>query len=284
MNFFKNCSRHVEVVHNENLSIVVFPKPPPHNEISEAFKANFLEQVDRTSVNSKLKGLQDAEIKNRQSDYPYGFLLFFSIIGLTVVDFILYINTIVPFTQNFNFHLFYRIYGVSTVEEALASTFLSLILLFSLIFFVLEMKGAEYLRLAFEKIVSNPKLNCFQKFVEEVYLCFTNLSYFHYLWIFIFGILACFCPFFDSIILIMELYRRSETFSSIIKAIVSSIDQLMVVLLLTLVCTYILTSILYYYNGVDNYPTECSTLYYCFVFSLDNGFRADAGLVGYTDD
>ena len=55
-------------------------------------------------------------------------------------------------------------------------------------------------------------------------------------------------------------------------------------MLLTLVCTYILTSIIYYYAASAQFPAECATLYYCLVFSLDNGFRADAGLVGYTDD
>lgn len=32
-----------------------------------------------------------------------------------------------------------------------------------------------------------------------------------------------------------------------------------------------------------SFSSECSTLYNCFVFSLDLGFRTDSGVAGYTD-
>ena len=43
---------------HQNLCIVVFPRIP--DEISEAYRIKFIEEVDRSSVNSKLRGLQDA--------------------------------------------------------------------------------------------------------------------------------------------------------------------------------------------------------------------------------
>lgn len=51
-----------------------------------------------------------------------------------------------------------------------------------------------------------------------------------------------------------------------------------------LVCTYVLTTFLYYYRASIDYSSECSTLYNCFVFSIDLGFRADAGIAGYNDN
>jgi hypothetical protein len=43
---------------HQNLTIVVFPKI--ETEISDAFKTEFLENADRTSINSKLRDLQNA--------------------------------------------------------------------------------------------------------------------------------------------------------------------------------------------------------------------------------
>jgi hypothetical protein len=61
-------------------------------------------------------------------------------------------------------------------------------------------------------------------------------------------------------------------------------DQLCVVLLINLILTYILASILYFYYGSrQDYIANCGTLYYCFVFALSIGFKADAGFVGLYD-
>ncbi len=60
-------------------------------------------------------------------------------------------------------------------------------------------------------------------------------------------------------------------------------DQLCVVLLINLILTYILASILYFYYGSGDYSANCGTLYYCFIFALSIGFKADAGFVGLYD-
>lgn len=99
----------------------------------------------------------------------------------------------------------------------------------------------------------------------------------------ILAILGIFNPFFDSLVLVLELFRRSETFFIILKAIKETMDQLCVVLLINLILTYILASILYFYYGSGNYYQNCSTLYYCFIFALSIGFKADAGFVGLYD-
>lgn len=60
-------------------------------------------------------------------------------------------------------------------------------------------------------------------------------------------------------------------------------DQLCVVLLINLILTYILASILYFYYGNRDYAPYCGSLYYCFIFALSIGFKADAGFVGIND-
>jgi len=60
-------------------------------------------------------------------------------------------------------------------------------------------------------------------------------------------------------------------------------DQLCVVLLINLILTYILASILYFYYGNKDYSVNCASLYYCFIFALSIGFKADAGFVGAYD-
>jgi len=49
------------------------------------------------------------------------------------------------------------------------------------------------------------------------------------------------------------------------------------------IATYILTSIIYYYYGEAVYPDACTNLYFCFMFSLDQGFKQDAGVVSETN-
>ena len=111
-----------------------------------------------------------------------------------------------------------------------------------------------------------------------------NLDYLHYFFVVLLAIFSIFNPLFDSLILVLELFRRSETFFIIFKAIKETMDQLCVVLLINLILTFILASILYFYYGsrVD-YSANCGTLYYCFVFALSIGFKADQGFVGLYD-
>ncbi len=82
----------------------------------------------------------------------------------------------------------------------------------------------------------------------------------------------------------MELFKRSETFYIIFKAIKETMDQLCVVLLINLILTLILASILYFYYGSrTDYGANCGTLYYCFIFAISIGFKTDQGFVGAYD-
>jgi hypothetical protein len=114
-------------------------------------------------------------------------------------------------------------------------------------------------------------------------LLLENLDYLHYFFTMLLAVLGIFNPFFDSLVLVLELFRRSETFFIILKAIKETMDQLCVVLLINTILTYILASILYFYYGSRDYSVNCGTLYYCFVFALSIGFKQDAGFVGLYD-
>jgi hypothetical protein len=44
------------------------------------------------------------------------------------------------------------------------------------------------------------------------------------------------------------------------------------------------TSFLYFYRASYDYPDQCATLYNCFVYALDIGFKQDAGISGAVDN
>lgn len=56
-------------------------------------------------------------------------------------------------------------------------------------------------------------------------------------------------------------------------------------MLITIIMSYILTSIIYYHYGQKKfYAAPCQNLYYCLIFSIDQGFKFDPGMVGNTVD
>lgn len=153
----------------------------------------------------------------------------------------------------------------------------------SFIFLIFEARGAIYFREHIKKLI-NSNLPTVKKGIEIVKFVLNNLTYMHYFVTLVLCILTIFNPFFDAILLLVELYRRSETFAAMVDAISSTLDQLVVVLLFTFICTYVLTTFFYFYRAENDYPAECTSLYHCFSFSLDIGFRSDSGLAGYADD
>ena len=58
----------------------------------------------------------------------------------------------------------------------------------------------------------------------------------------------------------------------------------MIILLFTFVSTFMVTSFLYFYRASYDYPDQCATLYNCFVYALDIGFKQDAGISGAVDN
>lgn len=79
--FFKTHTKTIEVVHSK-LFTVRFPEPP--TTISKAFQKEFLISTDRTSINSKLKDLQETEIQNRATDR--GIWLFYLVLIINILD------------------------------------------------------------------------------------------------------------------------------------------------------------------------------------------------------
>ena len=152
LDFFKENSRIVEVMH-QNLTIVVFPRI--ETEISEAFKSEFLETADRTSINSKLRDLQNAEIQNRQSDYPYGYIIFVLTLLLFLFDLVIYVPDTLPFVQNFTFYSIFLSYGTNVAVGQVRAAILFLIVVLSGLFLFLEIKGAIYMRQTVSEILDS---------------------------------------------------------------------------------------------------------------------------------
>jgi hypothetical protein len=99
MEFFKEHTKTIEVVHSR-LFTLRFPEPPI--TISKAFKKEFLERADRTSINSKLKDLQEADIKNR-SNQP-GLVLTILVILINIMDVVIFHDDQIAFVNNFQFY------------------------------------------------------------------------------------------------------------------------------------------------------------------------------------
>jgi hypothetical protein len=102
--------------------------------------------VDRTSKNSKLRDLQNVEIQNRQSDHPYGYLFFVTILIVAILDFVILKADVLPYVENFTFYSIFEGYQTKTDITAVKGIFLICALIMSVIFFGLEVKGAIYMQ------------------------------------------------------------------------------------------------------------------------------------------
>lgn len=280
MKFYEIHTKTIEVVHN-SLFTVRFPEPPVY--ISEAFKKEFLEGADRTSINSKLQDLQEADIKNR-SNQP-GYILTLLVLVMNILDIIIFHGDQIPFIQNFNFYS--RIAAYTATSDTATEEILEIIVQLtalgvSIAFYAIEIIGAVYLRGKIEEIVNNPKLTFWGKLKARIKLIMTNLNYSYYLLTTVLLLLGMFCPFFDTIVLIVEAFRQNETFFEIGKAIVESMGQLAVVLLILIISNYILVVFVYFrYNSA--YAPCSGTLYSCLSFGVDTALKTDFGIVGYND-
>jgi len=196
--FFREHSRVIEVLHHE-LSMVYFPKPTI--EISEAFRSEFLEKVDRTSINSKLRDLQNVEIQNRQSDFPYGYLFFLVVVTISILNFVLLTEEALVFFQDFSFYSVFNGYMTFVTVSNIKAVFVVMSLIMSVVFFVLEIYGAVYIKDAVRKIL-DAEATRWQKTVAIAKLMYNNLSYLYYMFAFIILLFGVFNPFFDAIILV----------------------------------------------------------------------------------
>jgi cellulose synthase/poly-beta-1,6-N-acetylglucosamine synthase-like glycosyltransferase len=139
-----------------------------------------------------------------------------------------------------------------------------------------------YIRRKIFSILYDSTKTYWEKFICWTKLFYDNLNYHYYLLISILLILGMSTPFFDTLVLVCELFKRNETFFEIGKAIIESLGQLLVVLLILLISNYILVIFIYYYYA-NNYTPCANTLYQCLSFGLDIALKQDYGVVGYND-
>lgn len=204
------------------------------------------------------------------------------IVTIAILDFVILTEVVLDFVKDFTFHSIFEGYADFVTMTTVKGLFIIAALIMAVIFFALEIKGAVYMKEAIAKLL-NSDFTVWQKTRVISKLTYDNLSYFYYLLAFVLLILGVFNPFFDAVILVAELFKRNQTFSIILKAITETLDQLLITLLVLVIATYILTSIIYFYYGPTVYSTICTNLYFCFMFSLDQGFKQDAGMVASTN-
>lgn len=106
-----------------------------------------------------------------------------------------------------------------------------------------------------------------KKFVAFFKLLYDNLSYLYYYLTTIVLFLSLFNPIFDSIILIIEMFKQLDMFLEIGKAIKESFLNLMVVVLIYILSVYTFVIVIYFVY-VDKYQPCTGTLYSCLCFGL----------------
>jgi len=105
-----------------------------------------LEKVDRTSINSKLRDLQNVEIQNRQSDYPYGYLFFLVIVTIVILDFVILTELVLDFVKDFTLYSVFQGYVEFVEITTIKAIFILAGLLMAAAFFALEIRGAVYMK------------------------------------------------------------------------------------------------------------------------------------------
>lgn len=158
--------------------------------------------------------------------------------------------------QNFTFYSIFLSYGSFGILEPTRAATLFIIVVLSAFFLYLEIRGAVYMQETIKGIIDSD-VKRIEKLKVILSLFVENLDYLHYFFTMMLAVLGIFNPLFDSLVLVLELFRRSETFFIILKAIKETMDQLCVVLLINLILTYILASILYFYYGSGDYKQNC---------------------------
>lgn len=98
-------------------------------------------------------------------------------------------------------------YSGSPIIYARAVCIFSIIIL-SFIFLLLEIRGAVYMQETIGGIIES-NVKTMEKVKAILSLFFDNLGYMHYSFLVVLAVLSIFNPIFDSIILILELFRRS---------------------------------------------------------------------------
>lgn len=153
----------------------------------------------------------------------------------------------------------------------------------SVTFFVFEIIGAVYIKRKMREIHNDPALTRWDGFKAHLILIFNNIGYYYYFFTSAILIIGMFSPFFDTILLIVELFKQNETFFEIGKAIKESMMQLLVVLLIFIISNYILLVLIYFIYSTE-YASCQGSLFSCLSFGLDIALKTDFGVIGVNDN
>ena len=170
--------------------------------------------ADRTSINSKLKDLQETEIQNRRNNI--GYILLILVLVLNLLDLITLDASAYQDFANFAFNFRGNDLLMHENPNMVAADIVTFIFVVasvctSLFLLVNEWTGAMYMIDETKKLFNRP-LSKTQRFTELMKLLYRNLSYLYYFLTTLVLFLGMFNPIFDSIILVIELFKQSESF------------------------------------------------------------------------
>lgn len=97
-----------------------------------------------------------------------------------------------------------------------------------------------------KSIANEPTYGFWMKTKVMLKLHYNNLDYYYYILMTLLLLFGLLNPFFDTIVLLVEFFKRNDTFAEIGRAIKESLLQLLVVLLIYFLANYILLMYLYY--------------------------------------
>ena len=304
MKLFENISVSVLVKINEDKPpiVVIFTKPQCLNYLSEQTKENFLENVNRTSRNTKLINLMEqSEYFKIEAEYNfkklrnnpfmkvfswmnyYYFSLFIYFVDIILNIFMLTVNheSGMTFNQNEFGNYYYEIIRIISFFFCFIVLFVIIIWSYAKSELYKKIETAKYLHI---KQLSNENLlTFFDKFIiiRNSYLSHNDLKYLIIFFIFrIIGsmdIKMAFCYSFS----LIGVIPLNDTLNILPVAFLLKGRQLSWVTAFTFITLYVYSGWGFYYLKNKFYDTDnretpenmCHSLLYCFLTHIINGFR-----------
>ncbi|KAL4460004.1 hypothetical protein ABPG74_003530 [Tetrahymena malaccensis] len=303
LDFFKKYVCRIEILREEKLYPVYFPKLPYCEYLTDTTKDQFQEKVNRMSINSKLRDLMQYsddildQLQNEYSMMKQYEKLFIFIYVAKNFEFFQNISFYLALTQNILIlitvqdHSFSIDSGVTDGSNQISNQILfacqiaqvalggMLAVFFTFKVIMLKFKKAQKHLKETETI--RAQQNWLQVYIYKLYIyskfIFIDFYIIYYLCQSTLAILGIFNPIF-SVVLLVDIFRKLPSAKSVIQSLLKTWQQLLVILFIWIILTYCF-ALIYYYNYYDEYQ-PCTTLANCTFMILDLTFKVNAGFLG----
>lgn len=124
----------------------------------------------------------------------------------------------------------------------------------------------------------NTIVKTFQKFYIYIkFLLFSDLNSTFYLVYTTVAIASFVFPIITPLLMLF-IFKKLNIANDILKAVTGSARSLLVILLIFLIISYDF-ALMVYYNYFEDYPTECTNFWNCFIMVVDSTFKFDGGFI-----